>query len=214
MKQRHFRRLLGAALLFMGLSQSALANVFINEFHYDNVGGDVGEFVEIAGTAGTDVSGWSIVLYNGANNLTYSTLPLTGTLTNQCNGTGISDVPLPLNGLQNGAPDGIALIDNMGTVIEFISYEGAFTAAGGPAVGVTSTDIGVAESGATAIGQSLQLSTAGWTGPLPESPGNCNASQVLAQANAPVNVPIFGPFGLLVMLLGLYWVGSRSRHKT
>jgi hypothetical protein len=31
-------------------------------------------------------------------------------------------------GLQNGSPDGIALVDNFGRVIQFISYEGAMTA--------------------------------------------------------------------------------------
>ena len=39
--------------------------VFINEIHYDNDGTDVGEFIEIAGPAGTSLSGWKIVLYNG-----------------------------------------------------------------------------------------------------------------------------------------------------
>jgi hypothetical protein len=41
------------------------ANVFINEFHYDTAGTDAGEFIEVAGLAGTDLSGWSLVLYNG-----------------------------------------------------------------------------------------------------------------------------------------------------
>jgi hypothetical protein len=31
--------------------------VFVNEIHYDNVGADTGEAVEIAGAAGTDLSG-------------------------------------------------------------------------------------------------------------------------------------------------------------
>jgi hypothetical protein len=35
--------------------------VFINEIHYDNAGTDVGEGVEIAGTAGMDLTGWSII---------------------------------------------------------------------------------------------------------------------------------------------------------
>ena len=39
------------------------SNVFINEIHYDNAGTDSGEFVEIAGLAGTDVTGWTVVLY-------------------------------------------------------------------------------------------------------------------------------------------------------
>ena len=47
------------------------APAFINEIHYDNAGGDTGEFVEIAGAAGTDLTGWKIVLYNGANGATF-----------------------------------------------------------------------------------------------------------------------------------------------
>ena len=39
--------------------------VFINEIHYDNTGTDAGEFIEIAGPAGTNLSDYSIVLYNG-----------------------------------------------------------------------------------------------------------------------------------------------------
>lgn len=31
---------------------------WINEFHYDNDGADSGEFVEVAGEAGLDLSGW------------------------------------------------------------------------------------------------------------------------------------------------------------
>ena len=41
--------------------------VFINEIHYDNGGTDTGEAIEIAGPAGTDLTGWSLVLYNGSN---------------------------------------------------------------------------------------------------------------------------------------------------
>ena len=41
-----------------------MANVWINEFHYDNGGpnngADVNEFIEIAGLAGTDLTGWKI----------------------------------------------------------------------------------------------------------------------------------------------------------
>ena len=41
------------------------STVFINEFHYDSPGTDVGEFVEVAGPVGQDLTGWSVVLYNG-----------------------------------------------------------------------------------------------------------------------------------------------------
>jgi hypothetical protein len=36
--------------------------VWINEIHYDNTGADTGEFVEIAGPAGTSLVGYSINL--------------------------------------------------------------------------------------------------------------------------------------------------------
>ena len=46
--------------------QQASPTVFINEIHYDNTGTDAGEFIEIAGPAGTNLSDYSLVLYNGA----------------------------------------------------------------------------------------------------------------------------------------------------
>lgn len=210
--KRQFARLLGSTLLMMVISQSAFANVFINEFHYDNTGTDSGEFIEVAGTAGTDLTGWRLELYNGNGGASYNTIPLSGTLTNQCNGTGVSIANLPTNGLQNGAPDGIALVDNLGMVIEFISYEGSFTATDGPASGQTSTDIGISESATTPVGESLQLTAAGtWSGPAANTSGNCNTSQRLANV---VSVPAVGPIGLLIMLSGLLWLGRRRKLKS
>ena len=50
-----------------------------------------------------------------------------------------------------------------GTLVEFISYEGTLTASGGIADGVTSTDIGVAQSSSsTPISSSLTRTDAGW----------------------------------------------------
>ena len=79
-------------------------------------------------------------------------------------------------GLQNGAPDGLALVDAGGVVVEFLSYEGSFTAVGGPADGMTSTDVGVSESGSTPVGESLQLIGGIWTGPAAESRGVLNTA--------------------------------------
>ncbi len=50
---------------------AAASVVFINEIHYDNVGTDAGEAIEVAGTAGTDLTGWSLVLYNGSGAASY-----------------------------------------------------------------------------------------------------------------------------------------------
>ncbi|MCB1605903.1 MAG: DUF11 domain-containing protein [Xanthomonadales bacterium] len=159
---------------------------FINEIHYDNTGGDVGEFFEIAGLPGTDLTGWTVVLYNGNGGAPYgSTVNLAGTLPTSCPGLGVQVTSFPANGLQNGAPDGLALIDDMGMVVQFLSYEGSFTAVGGPADGLMSTDIGVLEPGGDPIGNSLQLTGTGsayadftWTGPIPETPGACNTGQM------------------------------------
>ena len=108
-----------AALLPVGaLPAAATSHVFINEIHYDNAGGDTGEFVEVAGTAGTNLSDWSIVLYNGNGGGFYDTINLSGTIPDQQDGFGT--VSFSESGIQNGSPDGLALLDGT-TVVEFLS---------------------------------------------------------------------------------------------
>ncbi len=155
---------------------------WINEFHYDNAGTDAGEMLEIAGPAGTDLSGWSVVGYNGNGGGSYATFTLGGTLPDQQAGFGTLEF---LTGqMQNGAPDGLALVDPLSNVIEFISYEGSFAATSGPASGMTSVDVGVSESFNTPVGFSLQLAGTGsaradfsWTGEGAETGGVPNTSQ-------------------------------------
>lgn len=152
-----------------------MASVFINEFHYDNVGTDAGEFIELAGPAGVDLTGWSLVLYNGNGGAVYNTIDLSSlSIPDQDDGFGTVVIDFPTNGIQNGSPDGFALVDNTGSVVQFLSYEGSFTATNGPANGLTSTDIGVAEGSSTPVGQSLQLVDGVWTGPATASPGALN----------------------------------------
>jgi hypothetical protein len=160
--------------------------VFINEIHYDNEGADVDEAIEIAGRAGIDLSGWSLVLYNGNNGAPYHRAYLSGRFANDNSGFGFVTVTYPANGIQNGSPDGLALVDANGEVVQFLSYEGSFTAVGGPADGLSSTDIGVEESSSTPVGYSLQLTGAGftyedfsWSGPTTSTFGSINAGQDL-----------------------------------
>jgi hypothetical protein len=158
-----------AALAAFSASGVSAASVWINEFHYDNVGTDTGEAIEIAGTAGTDLTGWSLVRYNGATGQVYTTPAanpagsdvLSGTIPDLGGGFGVVVVNYLADGIQNGAPDGIALVDSSSAVVQFLSYEGSFTAINGPASGLTSTDVGVAESGTTPVGYSLQLTGSG-----------------------------------------------------
>ncbi len=164
--------------------------VFINEFHYDNTGTDTNEFIEIAGLAGTDITGWSIVLYNGSNGSVYNTQTLSGTISDSGDGFGTVVVNYPSNGIQNGSPDGIALVDNNNNVVQFLSYEGSFTAADGPAAGLTSTDVGVSESSSTDVGFSLQLTGTGsvfedftWSSPAANTAGAVNTGQTFGDGS-------------------------------
>ena len=157
-------------------------NVFINEIHYDNRGADADERLEVAGPAGTDMTGWSLVLYNGKNGMPYRTIPLEGAIPDQQMGYGT--VSFPTHRIENGAPDGIALVNPEKEVVQFVSYEGGFTAASGPAEGLAATDIGVRESNSTQAGHSLQLKGSGnsvadftWHGPGQATPGLVNTEQ-------------------------------------
>jgi|TARA_R100000365_G_C2748188_1_gene79126 hypothetical protein len=184
--QKNLLRLAGIfLLLFTGFRLQA-QEVFINEIHYDNVGTDVGEAIEIAGPAGTDLTGWSLVLYNGANGASYNTRALSGTIADSGNGFGFVTLTYPTNGIQNGAPDGVALVNN-GVVVQFLSYEGTFLAVGGPADGLTSTNIGVEETSSTPIGFSLQLGGTGstytdftWQTESAETFGSINTNQTFS----------------------------------
>ncbi|MFL2576445.1 MAG: T9SS type A sorting domain-containing protein [Flavobacteriaceae bacterium] len=171
-------------LLFLNLSWSfAQTAVFINEIHYDNASSDVGEGFEIAGPAGTDLSTYTVTKYNGSNNSVYGDISLSGVIPDQSGGYGVIWFGLSTNGLQNGAPDGLAL-DNNGTLIQFLTYEGSIVASDGPAVGVTSEDIGVSETGSTSVGESLQLIGSGttyedfrWNGPSANTNDAINTGQ-------------------------------------
>lgn len=164
--------------------------VWINEFHYNNVGGDVGEFIEIAGIAGTDLSGFYIIRINGADGLDYGTIiTLSGTIDDEGT-TGYGAVEFDLaarNGLQNGnpLPDGFALMGPNG-LVQFLSYNGALVGQGAPVNNITAEDVGVIETNSTPIGVSLQLEGTGnvyaqfnWVGPQTESPGTLNSGQTI-----------------------------------
>lgn len=147
--------------------------VRISEFHYDNSGTDSGEAIEVAGPAGASLDGWSIVLYNGSNGTVYNTTALAGTIPATCGDEGVVVVNYPVNGIQNGSPDGMALVDASGNVVEFLSYEGTLTAVGGPADGMASVDVGVSQSGST-VGDAIQRNGAGGWARLPATFGACN----------------------------------------
>jgi hypothetical protein len=95
----------------------------INEVDYDQVGTDADGFVEIhnAGDTAADLSNVDLVAVNGGDSSEYAREQLTGTLA----AGGHLAVAIEL---QNGAPDGLALVDGT-TLLDGLSYEGAITAA-------------------------------------------------------------------------------------
>ena len=169
-------------------------DLWINELHYDNDGTDADEGVEIAGAAGVTLDGWSLVAYNGNGGTAYASVYLSGQIDEE--GSGYGAVWVPISGLQNGSPDGLALVDASGQVAQFLSYEGAMSATDGAAAGASSTDVGVAETSATPVGHSLQLTGTGsayadfaWQAPAAASRGWLNAGQVLSGGTPPPPPP-------------------------
>ncbi|MFT5856887.1 MAG: endonuclease/exonuclease/phosphatase family metal-dependent hydrolase [Verrucomicrobiales bacterium] len=173
------------------LTSASAQSVFINELHYDNASNDANEGVEIAGPAGTNLTAYKLVFYNGSNRRLYGELPLGGTIPAQ-NGTAFGTAFFSRAPIQNGAPDGLALIDTVAnSVVQFLSYEGSFTAIDGDAIGEISTDIGVRE-GNGSVNNSLQLTGSGavysdfaWQSPSPASPNMINSGQTFIGAGNP-----------------------------
>jgi len=141
----------GFALACFALPVSA-APVVINEIDYDQLGFDTAEFVELFNTttAAIDLTGWSLRLVNGNSVTTSSNVYLTINLPNVtlagggyysiCGNSGstltgcdfqfdnpsinIDPAFAGTNLLQNGSNDAIALIDNVGAIVDTVSYEG------------------------------------------------------------------------------------------
>jgi hypothetical protein len=189
--------------------------VFINEIHYDNIGADLREGIELVGPPAALLVGWRIALVNGSSGGVYRDVVLSDLMFPRGGTAGIAFVPVP--GIQNGAPDGIALLDPVGDVVEFLSYEGQISVTDGPLSGLVSTDIGVMESATTPQGQSLQRVGAGsrpqdfeWIGPVPHSAGAINAGQRFT-LEAPTTVAEPSPVAMFAM--GLLWAAAAKRHR-
>ena len=149
------------AILATGLVAAAPAQAaeptvpFISEIHYDNSRTDAGEFVEVQVPPGASTAGWKVVLYNGRGGAAYATLTLPAVSAAAGGASAVAVVDGPGSGIQNGAPDGIALLNSSSQVVEFLSYEGSFTATGAGAPTQPSMDIGVFENGSGAPTNSL-----------------------------------------------------------
>ncbi len=121
-----------------------LGHVVINEVDYDQPSADTAEFIELfnPGVTPVDLTGMAVVLINGsAPGSEYRRIELSDTLgpgeylviasTGVTTPPGVRRIAFPGNTdqIQNGAPDGIAIIHvPSGMLIDALSYEGEITA--------------------------------------------------------------------------------------
>jgi Lamin Tail Domain len=101
-----------------------ISGLVINEVDYDQVGADGDGFVELKNTSTTeiDLSGIALVYVDGADSVEYDREALTGSLAPGAYLVVAGDA-------QNGAPDGLALVNTDGALLDALSYEGSITAA-------------------------------------------------------------------------------------
>lgn len=199
------------------------AHIWINEFHYDNIGGDTNEFVEVAisttNMSGFTASDYAIEFYNGSNGALYGstatldTFAISGPFAVTGSMKEITLYTIFFPGIQNGAPDGIALVNVTNSTVEsFLSYEGTMTATGASgiaaALSAMSIDVGVQESNSDPEGGSLAT-----TGPGDDAddfgassfiltssatPGAINTGQSFAVPEPTVS--LLGAIGALALL--------------
>ncbi len=168
---------------------------WINEFHYDDSGSDDGEFVELVVPADfNDYPNLHLTLYDGLNGQPYQSFSGTEF---QPGGSqdGYTFLFRDIYGLQN-EPGGLAL-DYRSQLVQFLGYEGTFSAVSGPAAGLTCTAIDKSEDESVPENYSLQLSGNGkiyrdfiWTDPAPATKGSIN-SNPLHDQSLPVELLTF-----------------------
>ncbi|MCB9170174.1 MAG: lamin tail domain-containing protein [Flavobacteriales bacterium] len=106
----------------------------INEVDYDMPGTDTTEFVEIknTGALAINIGGVQLQLINGSNGLPYATYVLNNTVlaagdyyvVGSSYVENVDQVEWTSNGIQNGAPDGVALLDPSNNLLDAVTYEG------------------------------------------------------------------------------------------
>ena len=143
----------------------SIPGLVINEVDYDMVGTDTAEYIEILNTtnAPINLTGYAVVLVNGADNKPYTTISLAGAGTINAgqylviapaaftvpNGVLKVNFAGTTDQIQNGSPDGLALVNTTTMkLIDALSYEGEITSTTITNVGTVSLVEGMAISAA------------------------------------------------------------------
>ena len=184
----------------------AAPRLVINEIDYDQIGTDTTEFIELLnkGTNTIALDHYALAFINGANNLEYLRVNLNGPLAAgqylvvaSTNLTGIPGAARTLrfvlgqDTIQNGAPDGVALINTgLLTIQDAFCYEGAMIAAN---INGFSGTRSLVEGTALAATVADSNSVVGSLARLPDGTDNNNASADWAFTSSPTpgapNVP-------------------------
>lgn len=136
---------------------------YISEFQYYGLSNR--EFIEVAVPTGTDVSAYSVVLYKSDGTIvdsfglgdSESTIAGKDVYTIDSNTAGFNSM---YGQGEMYLDDALALVDDTGAVVQFISYwNNTVNAVEGPAAGMTSVDVGTASS----FSSSLQSDDGGAT---------------------------------------------------
>ena len=143
-----------------------MVDCFINELRYLNNGaGTQAAFVEIACPVSVILQEATLVLYSGGGQ--YRELHLDDPGPQQTSiyvgeGGSLRFDGFELSSVQHGDPRGagMALVEASGHVVQFLSYGGQVAATDGPAIGMTSVDIGVSQSDSAPAEQVRALSAA------------------------------------------------------
>jgi PKD repeat protein len=120
-----------------GPQSYTIEKLLINELLYRTAGSDTGTFIELYGTPGMDISGYSLEGINGSTGSSYDTLtfpqgttmPQDGYLVVGDGSAANEDITDAFADLQNGE-DSLVLKDDTGAVIDAVGY-GDFSAAPG-----------------------------------------------------------------------------------
>lgn len=175
-----------AVQLTPGLSNDpvvASGHLVINEVDYDQISTDTAEFIELynASNASIDLTDYRVALVNGNGSVGYAVIDLqpAGSLApgaylaivsnnaNVVTPPGVARINFAggTDQIQNGAPDGVALIRGTGAgaeLIDALSYEGSITAASIPAI--SSNPFNLVEGTPLAVGTADSNTVAGSLG--------------------------------------------------
>ncbi len=143
---------LGSSMVTATISVVVVSGGFvINEVDYDQAGSnDDASFIELFNGTGNslDLTQYAVALVNGSNASQYARYPLSGTLApggyfvirnaTVAVPSGVATLEVSGDFIQNGAPDGIALINvASNTLVDALSYEGTILAATIPGFAAT-----------------------------------------------------------------------------